>query len=287
MYEIVEKRELAPGIKRFDVFAPLVARRARAGQFVILRVNERGERIPLTIVAADAKKGTVTIIFREVGKTTKKLGSLREGDCILDFVGPLGVPASIKKYGCVACVGGGVGVAAVYPRARALKAVGNYVISIIGARSKELLILEREMWEVSDELYVTTDDGSKGRRGLVSDVLRDLLEAAAAGRRRKIDFVTAAGPVAMMKAVAEVTRPYGIKTVVSLNPIMVDGTGMCGSCRVTVGGETKFACVHGPEFDAHLVDFDELLSRNARYLEEERLALELLEQRATGGEKGK
>ncbi|WP_456486766.1 sulfide/dihydroorotate dehydrogenase-like FAD/NAD-binding protein [Candidatus Alkanophaga liquidiphilum] len=284
MYEIVRKKELAPNIKQLEVFAPLVARRARVGQFVILRVDERGERIPLTIVAADSEKGTVTIIFREVGRTTKKLGRLREGDYILDFVGPLGVPASIKKYGCVVCIGGGVGVAPIYPRASALKAAGNYVISIIGARTKGLLILEEEMREVSDELYVTTDDGSKGRKGFVSDVLRDLLETAAAGRRQRIDLVVAAGPVVMMKVVAGVTRDYGVKSIVSLNPIMVDGTGMCGSCRVTVGGEIKFACVHGPEFDAHFVDFDELLARNARYLEEERLALKLFEKETGRGE---
>jgi len=268
MYEIVKKRELAPDVKLFEVSAPLVARKAEPGQFVILRLDEKGERIPLTIADFNRKKGTITIIFQEVGKTTMQLGNMDKGDKILNFVGPLGCPSEIKNYGTVVCIGGGIGVAPLYPIARALKDADNKVISIIGARNKNLLILEKEMRKVSDELYITTDDGSKGKKGFVSDILKKLIDES-----RKIDRVFAIGPVIMMKVVADVTKPYGIKTIVSLNPIMIDGTGMCGGCRVLVDNEIKFACVDGPEFDAHLVDFDTLMGRNRRFLKKEEISV--------------
>lgn len=268
-FRILSKKVLAPGITQFEIYAPLVSR-GKPGQFLILRLDERGERIPLTIVSTRPDKGSVTVVVLEVGKTTKQLSMLEPGDEILDCVGPLGKPTEISYYGTVGCIGGGVGVACVYPVARSMKEAGNYVVSMLGARSSNLLIFLNELKEVSDELYISTDDGSAGKKGFVHELLKDFLE-----RGRKLDLVYAVGPVLMMKAVAEVTRPYGIKTIVSLNPIMVDGTGMCGSCRVEVGGETKFACVDGPEFDAHLVDFDLLLARNARYLPQERKALEV------------
>ncbi|MCD6572381.1 MAG: sulfide/dihydroorotate dehydrogenase-like FAD/NAD-binding protein [Thermoplasmata archaeon] len=270
MYKIVKKRKLYENIKEIKVEAPLVAREAKPGQFVIVKIDEKGERIPLTIADFDRKKGTVRIIFLEIGKTTKQLGMLNEGDTLATFSGPLGKPSAIKKYGTVVCIGGGVGIASLYPIVRALKEKGNKVISILGARTKDLLILENEIKEYCDEFYITTDDGSKGKKGLVTDALQELID-----KQIKIDLVMAVGPVIMMKAVSELTKPYGIKTLVSLNPIMVDGTGMCGSCRVTVGGETKFACVDGPEFDGHKVDFDNLLIRNKRFLEEEGLSLKL------------
>ncbi len=271
MYRIVTKRTLAPNVKMFNIEAPAVARKARPGQFIILRINERGERIPLTIVDSSPKDGTITLIVQEVGKTTQKLGTMKEGDEIADIVGPLGTPSKIKKYGQVVVIGGGVGIAEAYPEAKALKEAGNRVISIIGARNKDLLILEEEMRQVSDELHITTDDGSKGRKGFVTDVLKDLIG------QREIDHVTAIGPTIMMKVVSEVTRPHGIETFVNLNPIMLDGTGMCGVCRVTVGGETKFACFDGPTFDGHLVDFDELMARQRIYLDEEQLSMERFE----------
>lgn len=266
---IVTKKELAPTIKLFEVFAPLVARKAKPGQFIILRIGEKGERIPLTIADFDAQKGTITIIFQEVGKTTKLLGLLKEGDRISDFMGPLGNPTKIEKYGRVVCIGGGVGAASLPLKAKALGEAGNEVISIIGARTKELLILEEELQKTSDELYITTDDGSKGHHGFVTDILKKLID-----ERKNIDLVITVGPVIMMKAVANVTRPHNIRTMASLNPIMVDGTGMCGSCRVRVDGETKFTCVDGPEFDAHRIDFDHLMTRLQRYLTEEKLSLE-------------
>ncbi|MCG0277622.1 MAG: sulfide/dihydroorotate dehydrogenase-like FAD/NAD-binding protein [Thermanaeromonas sp.] len=268
MYRIVKKKELAKNIKLIEVEAPMVAAKAAAGQFVILRIDEPGERIPLTIADFNREQGTITMIFQEVGYTTRKLGELKEGDFLADFVGPLGQPSEIEKYGRVVCVGGGVGVAPVYPIARALKEAGNEVISIIGARNRELLILEEEMRAVSDELLVATDDGSYGRKGFVTELLDEVLR-----RNGRVDRVWAIGPVVMMRAVAEVTRPFGIPTIVSMNPIMVDGTGMCGACRVSVGGETKFACVDGPEFDAHLVDWDLALRRLNMYREEEAQAL--------------
>jgi ferredoxin--NADP+ reductase len=269
MYEILKKKELAPKIKLLEVRAPEVARKANAGQFVILRIDETAERIPLTLVDWEPKKGTITLIFLEVGLSTLKLGALRVGDEILDVAGPLGNPSEIKHYGSVAAVSGGVGTAAVYPISKALKEAGNTVVSIVGARTEELLILEDEMKSCSDEVYISTDDGSKGHKGFVSDVLKMLIEKGS-----HFDIVYAIGPTLMMRATANVTRPYSIKTIVSLNPIMMDGMGMCGACRATVGGETKFACVDGPEFDGHLVDFDELLKRQRVYLAEEKQAVE-------------
>jgi ferredoxin--NADP+ reductase len=264
MYEILEKKVLSDTVKLMKVKAPLVAKKAKAGQFIILRIDEKGERIPLTIADYDGKMGTVTIIFMEVGKTTKQLGTLNVGDALLNFVGPLGQPSDIEKYGTVVMIGGGVGIAPLYPIVRELKQMGNHVISILGARNEKLLMLEKEVEEFSDELFITTDDGSKGHKGFVSDVLQKLIDEG-----RDIKMVMAIGPVIMMKVVANVTRPYKIKTLVSLNPIMVDGTGMCGGCRVSVGDETKFACVDGPEFDGHKVDYDNLMLRNRRFCCEE------------------
>jgi len=266
---IIQKRELGQNVKSMEIEAPLVAKKQKPGQFVVLRVHQDGERIPLTITESNIEKGSITLIFQEVGKTTKQLGQLNAGEYIADLVGPLGTPADMKYHGTVVVVGGGAATAVAYPEARDLKKAGNRVITIIGARMKDLIILEDQMRACSDELYVTTDDGSKGHHGLVTDVLKQLIEKGV-----KIDLVVAIGPAIMMKVVAEVTRPYKIKTIASLNPIMVDATGMCGVCRVTVGGETRFACVDGPEFDAHLVDFDLLMARQRMYLEKEKIALE-------------
>jgi ferredoxin--NADP+ reductase len=274
MAKILKKEILAPNIKKFVVLVPEVAKKALPGQFVILRVCEEGERIPLTIADFDRQEGTITIVFQEVGKTTFHLGMLNEGDEILDFVGPLGKPSAIEKFGTVCCIGGGVGTPEIYPVARALKEVGNYIISIIGARSKNLVIMEKEMKAVSNELYVTTDDGSYGMKGLVTDALKKLLQ-----ENKKIDRVIAVGPVIMMKAVSELTKDYNIKTIVSLNAMMLDGTGMCGICRVEIGGETKFACVDGPEFDGHLVNYDLLMARLRTYLEEEKISLKLFKEK--------
>ena len=270
MYEIVEKKVLSETVKLMKIKAPLVVKKAQAGQFIILRIDENGERIPLTIADFDKKKGTITIIFMEVGKTTKKLGTLNVGDSIVNFAGPLGVPSEVKKYGTVVMIGGGVGIAPLYPVVKALKEEGNHVISILGARNKSLLMLEKEIDTVSDELFIATDDGSKGHKGFVSDVLQKLID-----EKPRIDMVMAIGPVIMMKVVADLTKKYDIKTLVSLNPIMVDGTGMCGGCRVSVGGETKFACVDGPEFDGHLVDFKNLMLRNRRFVKEEEHACKI------------
>ncbi len=264
MYKILEKKVLSETVKLMKIKAPLVAKKAVAGQFIILRIDEKGERIPLTIADYDRKKGTVTVIFMEVGKTTKKLGTLNVGDSLLNFAGPLGQPSEIEKYGTVVCIGGGVGIAPLYPIIRELKQAGNYVISILGARNEKLLMLEKEIKEFSNELHICTDDGSKGTKGFVSDILQKLIDD-----KEKIDIIWAIGPVIMMKVVANLTKKYDIKTIVSLNPIMVDGTGMCGGCRVSIGGETKFACVDGPEFDGHLVDYDNLMLRNRRFICEE------------------
>jgi len=260
VYKILVKQQLAPSVQLFEVEAPLIARKAKPGQFVILRIDEDGERIPLTIADFNREKGSITLIFQEVGATTVKLGHLNQGDFILDLVGPLGKATHIEKLGTVVCVGGGIGIAPVYPIARGMKEAGNEVISIIGARSEDILIYEQEMAAVSDELIITTDDGSKGRKALVTEPLKELLDSD-----KTISLVVAIGPVIMMKFVAETTRPYGVPTVVSLNPIMVDGTGMCGGCRVSVGNENKFACVDGPEFDGHKVDFNVLMSRQRMY----------------------
>ncbi len=266
--QIVEKQQLAPSITLFKLYVPDIAKKAKPGQFVVVRADDYAERIPLTIADFDREAGTITIIFQVVGASTQKLERFEKNQTILDVVGPLGKPSHIEKFGTVVCVGGGVGVAPVYPIAKALYEKGNEMINIIGARTKDMLILENEMRAVSHELYVTTDDGTYGHHGFVTDVLKKLIE-----EKKKIDLVIGIGPVIMMKAVSDVTRPHNIKTVVSLNTIMVDGTGMCGCCRATVGGETKFVCVDGPEFDGHKVEFNELLSRSKMYNREERRAL--------------
>jgi ferredoxin/flavodoxin---NADP+ reductase len=273
MFEILEKRVLSPNEKLMKLKAPLIARKAQPGQFVILRIDEQGERIPLTIADFDREDGTITIIFLEVGKTTKQLGMLEVGDSILNLAGPLGMPSEVKNYGTVVLIGGGVGIAPLYPIVREMKAVGNHVISILGAKNKDLIILEEEISHYSDEFYITTDDGSKGSKGFVSDLLDQLIQR----ENKKIDLVMAIGPIIMMKVVSDLTKKYNIKTLVSLNPIMVDGTGMCGGCRVSVGGKTKFACVDGPEFDGHLVDYQNLMLRNQRFIGHEKDACKLLE----------
>jgi len=270
MYEILDKKILSDTVKLMKIKAPLVAKKAKAGQFIILRIDEEGERIPLTIADYDRKEGSITVIFMEVGKTTKQLGKMKVGEKLLNFAGPLGVASEIEKYGTCVMIGGGVGIAPLYPIVRELKKAGNYVISILGARNEKLLMLEDEINEFSDELHICTDDGSKGTKGFVSNVLQDLIE-----KGTKVNIVWAIGPVIMMKVVADVTKKYNIKTMVSLNPIMVDGTGMCGGCRVIVGGEIKFACVHGPEFDGHKVDFNNLMLRNRRFLKEEEHACKM------------
>jgi len=271
MNRIVEKLILNQNVKKLVIEAPEIASKALPGQFVVIRVNETGERIPLTIQDADPERGTIAVIFLEIGKTTILLGGLSEGDEVSDVAGPLGRPSEIKRYGVTVIVGGGVGCACTLPVAKALKRAGNHLITILGARTKDLVILEEEFRKISDEVYITTDDGSYGTKGFVSDVLKELLSSG-----RRIDYVYTVGPAIMMKVVADVTRPYSVKTVASLNPIMVDGTGMCGSCRVEVNGETKFACVDGPEFDAHQVNFDLLMKRLRFYVEEERRELQII-----------
>ncbi len=265
MYQVVAKEDVAPGIFKLVVRAPLIVKKHRAGQFVILRLREECERIPISV--ADAKDGNLTMYIQVVGTSTYKLSKLKAGDYIQDVVGPLGRPTHIDKFGTVVCIGGGVGVPPVYPIGREMKKAGNNLISIIGARTKELLIMEKEMREISDQLIVTTDDGSYGIKGFVTDALQKLINEGT-----KIDLVVAIGPVIMMKAVCRLTANYNIKTIVSLNSIMVDGTGMCGACRVTIGGRTRFVCVDGPEFDGHQVDFNELMSRQAYYREEEKIS---------------
>lgn len=270
MNQIVDARFLAPEVKLFRVHAPKIARKRRAGQFVILRVSAEGERIPLTIADADPDAGSVTLVVQGVGRTTHLLNRLEAGDSIHDVAGPLGRPSDIEHFGTSVVVGGGVGAAIAYPTAKALAEAGNTVITVLGARTRDLLILEDELRAVSTALYPATDDGSYGHHGLVTDVLAGLVDPDAGPEHGPVHHVLAIGPVPMMRAVAEVTRPRGIPTVVSLNPIMVDGTGMCGGCRVSVGGVTRFACVDGPEFDAHLVDFDLLARRNRAYASWER-----------------
>jgi ferredoxin/flavodoxin---NADP+ reductase len=270
MYKILEKQVLSDNVKLMKIKAPLVAKKAQPGQFIILRIDEEGERIPLTIADYDRKKETITIIFMEVGKTTKQLGMMNKGDSLLNFAGPLGIPSEIEKFGTVVCIGGGVGIAPLYPIIKALKQEGNKVISILGARNKSLLMLEKEITKTSDELHIATDDGSKGTKGFVTTVLQKLIDSG-----EKIDIVWAIGPVIMMNVVSDLTKKYDLKTIVSLNPIMVDGTGMCGGCRVTVGGKIKFACVDGPEFDGHQVDFENLMLRNRRFIDEEKHACKL------------
>jgi len=277
MYRILEAQFLAPGIKRFVIDVPRIAKKHQAGQFVILRLHERGERIPITIESSDREKGTIRIVVQAVGKTTHELNAMEKGQAILDVVGPLGKPSEIEKYGTVAVLGGGVGTALAYPTTAALKKAGNRIVTILGGRNRELVLLEKEMREVSDALYVTTDDGSYGEKGLVTDKLRELI-----GKGEPIQLVLAVGPVPMMKAVADLTREQGIKTIVSLNPIMIDGTGMCGGCRVLVGGKSQFACVDGPEFDAHQVDFGVLMQRNRMYRDAEKESLERFQQACEG-----
>ncbi len=279
MYPVVQKKVLNPTVVRMDVAAPLIARKAQPGQFIMLRVSEEGERIPLTIADFDREQGLVTIIFQIVGKTTQALSELNEGDNILDFVGPLGVPSHLDGYRRVAVIGGGLGTAIAYPQAKALHQKGAVVDIIAGFRNRDLVILEDEMRAACTNLYLTTDDGSYVRKGFVTDVLKEQIEKGAG-----YDLVIAIGPLIMMKGVAELTRPYGIKTIVSMNTIMVDGTGMCGGCRVTVGGQTKFACVDGPDFDGHQVDFDEAMRRSQIYRDDEKRSLERHICRLTGKE---
>ncbi|MGQ9609526.1 MAG: sulfide/dihydroorotate dehydrogenase-like FAD/NAD-binding protein [bacterium] len=270
MFEIKEKRQLATIIFQMVISAPRIAKKALPGQFIIIRIDERGERIPLTIQDSDPETGTISIVFQVAGKTTTYLSELNEGDMLLDVVGPLGNPTELPEgKSKVVCVGGGVGTACMYPQVKELAKRGSEVIAIVGARTKELVILEDDLRKYATKLIVCTDDGSYGRKGFVSDALKEILDSG-----EKPDLVIAIGPLIMMRVIADLTKPYGVHTIVSLNPIMVDGTGMCGGCRVTVGGEVKFTCVDGPEFDAHKVDFNELLMRQRYYLEEEKLSKE-------------
>ena len=269
MYKIIEKKTLNANTKLMLIDAPHVAKKAQPGQFIILRVTEDGERIPLTIAAYDREQGYITIIFQEIGATTQALGTLNEGDCLHDFVGPLGRASEFDGMKKVAVVGGGLGCAIAYPPAKALHDMGCEVDLIAGFRSKDIIILEDEMRDACTNLHIVTDDGSNGRKALVTQVLKELIDAGS-----QYDAVIAIGPMIMMKFVAETTRPYGIKTIVSMNTLMVDGTGMCGGCRLTVGGETKFACVDGPDFDGHLVDFDEAMRRAAIYKPQEKTAVQ-------------
>ncbi|HSL23897.1 MAG TPA: sulfide/dihydroorotate dehydrogenase-like FAD/NAD-binding protein [Vicinamibacterales bacterium] len=278
MARILDISSLAPGVSRLWLDAPTIAKKRRPGQFVILRIDENGERIPLTVADVDVARGAISVIVQAVGKTTRQLCALHTGDEIVDVVGPLGQPTHIAERERVCCIGGGIGTAVVYPIARGVKAKGGTVVAIVGGRSKDLVILEQEMREIADEVIVTTDDGSYGRKGLVTDALRDLL---AAGQR--FDNVVAVGPIRMMQAVCDVTRPINLRTTVSLNPVMVDGTGMCGGCRVTVGGEQKFVCVDGPEFDGHQVDFAQLAARLDAYREQELISIRRAEQMAAVG----
>jgi ferredoxin--NADP+ reductase len=269
MYKIVRKEVLNPVVKLLEVEAPYIAKKAEPGQFIILRVNEDGERIPLTIADYDRQKGTVTIIFQEVGKTTKLLGELEQGDSILDFAGPLGIASHLEGYKKAAVIGGGLGTAIAYPQAKKLHELGTEVDVIAGFRNSSLIILEKELKAVSNRLFVTTDDGSNGNKGFVTDVLEKLIKEG-----NQYDLVVAIGPLIMMKMVSHLTKPYGIKTLVSMNSVMIDGTGMCGGCRVTVGGETRFACVDGPDFDGHKVDFDEAMRRQSMYKGQEKQSLD-------------
>jgi len=270
LYKILSKREMAEGtVCEFEVEAPKIAAKAEPGQFVVVRPNETGERIPLTMADTDSEKGTITIIFQVVGKTTALLRTFEVGDSILDVIGPLGKATHVENLGTVVCVGGGTGVAVMHPITRAYKRAGNHVIAIIGSRNKDLLILEPEMKAASHDLRVCTDDGSYGHHGFVTDVLKQILD-----QDKNVNLVVGIGPVPMMKFLCKLTKTYGVKTVVSLNPIMVDATGMCGACRVSVGGVTKFCCVDGPEFDGHAVDFEELTKRQMAYLTEEKRSME-------------
>ncbi len=269
MFKILEKEVFStnPRVTEFIIDAPKVARKAKSGQFVVIRIDDKGERVPLTVADRDPEKGTVTIVFQEVGKTTAQLARMNAGDYLKDFVGPLGKPTHFDNAKKIVCVGGGVGVAPIHHIAMGIKEAGIELISIIGARTKELLFWEDKMKKLSNELIVCTDDGSYGRKGFVTEPLKELLETD-----KSIDLVIAIGPTIMMKFLCKTTEPFGVKTLVSLNPIMVDATGMCGACRVTVGGETRFVCVDGPEFDGHQVDFDELMQRMTIYKQQEQLS---------------
>lgn len=278
MFKIIKKKTLTPNVKLMVIDAPYVAKKAEPGQFIILRVNEFGERTPFTIADFDRKKGTVTIIFQEVGQTTKLLGSLEEGQSILDFVGPLGKASHFTDVKKVAVVGGGLGTAIAYPQAKKLFSSGAKVDVILGFRNKDYILLEEEMKVVSDNLFITTDDGSNGNKGFVTDTLKGLLEDG-----NKYDLVIAIGPLIMMKFVSKLTKEYNIKTIVSMNPIMIDGTGMCGGCRVTVGGKIKFACVDGPDFDGHEIDFDEAIRRQTMYKSEEKESEHICKMGEMGG----
>lgn len=273
---ILEKRRIADKIVLLNINAPLIAAAAQPGQFILIRPNEAGERIPLTISDWEPDCGTITIIFQEVGRSTRELGSLEIGDVILDLAGPLGKPSEIENYGSVVCVGGGVGIAVLRPIAKALKSAGNEVTGIIGARDAGMLILEEDMREISDHFYITTDNGSLGRKGFVSDVLKEILDIG-----KPVNLIFAIGPLPMMKVISDLTRPYGVRLMVSLDPIMIDGTGMCGGCRVTVGGETRLTCVDGPDFDGHLVDWEELKLRKQYYCTEESCACEGMQEEAS------
>ena len=272
MYKIMEKTVVAHQINKFVIQASDISKKVLPGQFVILRLNEKGERIPITVAEKNIAEGTITLFIQEVGKTTKKIGELQSGDYILDVVGPLGIASDIEKFGTVICIAGGVGTAVIYPIAKALKEKGNEVITILGARSKDLIILEKEMNEISDKMYIATDDGSYGVKGFVSDILKKLISES--GDASVANIIYAIGPIPMMKVVSGITKQYNIKTIVSLNPIMVDGTGMCGACRVTIGGVTKFTCVDGPDFDGHLVDWDELICRLSTFKCKEKEAID-------------
>ena len=278
-YKIVKKADLNSQIYLMEIEAPLVARKAAPGQFVILRIDEKGERVPFTIADFDKEKGTVTVIIQAVGKTTRDLSKLNEGDTILDFAGPLGIPTPLEGLKKVAVIGGGLGTAIAYPQAKKLKELGAEVTSISGFRSKEYIILEDEMKEVSDKLIITTDDGSNGLQGFVTDRLREELESG-----EKYDEVIAIGPLVMMRAVCNITKEFGIPTTVSMNPVMIDGTGMCGGCRVIVGGETKFACVDGPDFDGHKIDWDAAIKRQQMFKAYEKRSCEEGKCRLTGKE---
>ncbi len=267
MFEIVKKNKLAENVFSIEISVPEIAKSARAGQFVILKIDEKGERIPLTIAGVGEDKRSIRIIFQAVGKTTKQLSELAQSDKILDLLGPLGRETELNNYGKVIAIGGGVGIAELYPAIKSFKALGNEIYAILGAKTKDLLILEEEIKEASDRIYITTDDGSYGEKGLVTDALKRILQGG-----QFSGMVYAIGPTIMMKKVADLTKEFRIKTVVNLNPIMVDGTGMCGSCRVTVAGSVKFACVDGPEFDAHGIDFEELLNRQKLFLDQEKKA---------------
>jgi ferredoxin/flavodoxin---NADP+ reductase len=266
-HEIIDKKKLSSDIFKIEIKAAHVAKKFKAGQFVIIRIHEKSERIPLTISSVNTQKETVTLVFQVVGKTTMELSTLKSGDSILNCIGPLGNPSEIKKFGRVICVGGGTGIACIYPIIKSLTQAGNEVISILGARTDKMLILESEIKNISHETYLSTDDGSKGYHGFVTDVLREVIEEKQTPEN--IDRIMVIGPTRMMKAAADVSRPYKIKTIASLNTIMVDGTGMCGGCRVYVNGEMKLACIDGPEFDAHQVDFDAVISRLSMFEEKE------------------